>query len=75
VDTHFHLVPGQLENFKKIPKQDIKALNEALSKAEDKNLKVTVQTELSASSCADALGFRLKTIIDPQGLIVRAYRG
>lgn len=75
VDTHFYLVRGQLENFKRIPKEDIKALNKALSEAEEKNLKVIVQTELTAAECDKGSGFRLKTIIDRQSLIVRAYRG
>jgi hypothetical protein len=75
VDTHFHLVPGQIENFRKIPREDIKGLNKALTLAEEKDLKVVVQTELVPATCSDGRGFRLKTIIDRQSLIVRAYRG
>jgi hypothetical protein len=74
VNRHFYLVPGQLENFKKIPRADIAALNAALDKAGKEKAKVTVQTKLIAAECADAAGFRLKMSFDAAGLTVLAYR-
>ena len=75
IDTHFHLVPEQLANLKKIPSADVQALNKALTVAEEKKLRVIVQTEISAQECARVKGFRLKTIQGPQTLTVRAYAG
>jgi len=75
VDAHFYLPPGQLKNFKNIPAGDITALNEALTAAENNKRKIVVRTELAKADCADGLGFRLRTIVDGQTLIVQAYRG
>ena len=75
IDTHFHLVPEQMANLKKIPRKDIDALNKALTVAEEKGLRVIIRTEIAAQECARVGGFRLKTIEAPGTLTVRAYAG
>jgi hypothetical protein len=74
VDTHFDLSPGQLENFKRVPKEDMKNLVQALEKAEKLKVKVTMRTQMSRMSCGDGLGFRLKTSFDAKGLTILSYR-
>lgn len=74
VSTHFDLSPGQLENFKRVPREDIRALNEALEKAEKQKLKVTLRTRMSPLSCGDGQGFRMKASFDSNGLTLLSYR-
>jgi hypothetical protein len=74
VDSHFELSPGQLENFKRVPKEDIKNMVQALEKAEKLKVKATLRTQMSRMSCGDGNGFRLRTYFDAQGLTILSYR-
>jgi hypothetical protein len=74
VNAHFDLSPGQLENFRKVPREDIRNLSEALEKAEKQKLRVTLRTRMSPLSCGDGQGFRMKTSFDSSGLTILSYR-
>lgn len=74
VDTHFALSPGQLENFKRVPREDIRNFNEAIERAEKLNLRIVLLTTMTPLSCGNGLGFRMKTEFDSRGLTITSYQ-